>query len=171
MAELTHSERLQPALLDRLTDDDPQHKQESRDKSVLSLHQLRRAVLRDMGWLLNTVNFSSVMSLEAYPQVARSVINYGTPDLSGHTASNVDIHGLERLLRQAIIDFEPRFLKHTVKIKLRMSESQMDHNALSFDIEAELWAQPVPLHLYMKTEVDLETGNVSVTDSSGKGFA
>ncbi len=78
---------------------------------------------------------------------------------------------MERLLRQSIIDFEPRLLKNTVKVKLRMSESQMDHNALSFDIEAQLWALPVPLHLYMKTEIDLDIGSVRVTDASGRGYA
>lgn len=171
MAELTNIERLQPSLLDRLTDDDPQTVQESRDRSVLSIQQLRQAVLRDMDWLLNTVNFTTVSDLEGYPEVRKSVINYGTPDLSGHAVSNIEIHGLEQLLRQAIIDFEPRLMKKSVKVRLRMSESQMDHNALSFDIEAELWALPVPLHLYMKTEVDLDIGSVRVTDTSGRGYS
>ena len=36
MAELTPKERLQPSLLDRLTDDEPEQQQESRDKRVLS---------------------------------------------------------------------------------------------------------------------------------------
>jgi type VI secretion system protein ImpF len=45
----------------------------------------------------------------------------------------------------------------------------MNHNALSFDVEAELWAQPLPLRLFLRTAVDLETGSVDVTDQSGKG--
>src|SRR2546430_10431676 len=36
--------------------------------------------------------------------------------------------------------------------------SSMSHNALSFYIEAELWAQPIPLRLFLKTEIDLEAG-------------
>jgi type VI secretion system protein ImpF len=35
----------------------------------------------------------------------------------------------------------------------------MSLNALMFEIEADLWAQPLPLHLYLQTEVDLETGH------------
>jgi type VI secretion system protein ImpF len=31
--------------------------------------------------------------------------------------------------------------------------------SISFEIEAELWAQPLPDHLFVKTEVDLETGH------------
>ncbi|MFN5622686.1 MAG: type VI secretion system baseplate subunit TssE, partial [Planctomyces sp.] len=52
MAELTTQDRLQPSLLDRLIDHEPQQTQESRDKRVLSLKKLREAVVRDIGWLL-----------------------------------------------------------------------------------------------------------------------
>ncbi|MES9884680.1 MAG: type VI secretion system baseplate subunit TssE [Sedimenticola sp.] len=171
MAELTTKERLQPSLLDRLTDDTPDKKQESRDQRVLSMRKLREGVLRDLSWLLNAVNLSAVQDLDDYPEVARSVINYGMPDLAGHTSSGVDIHALERLLRQAILDFEPRLMRNTVKVRLRLADSQMNHNAMTFDIEGELWAQPVPLHMFMKTEIDLEIGQVTVSDYSGRGPA
>ena len=51
MAELTNRERHQPCLLDRLTDDEPSVKQESREKRVMSSPQVRRSVLRDLAWL------------------------------------------------------------------------------------------------------------------------
>ena len=38
---------------------------------------------------------------------------------------------------------------------------------LMFEIEGDLWAQPLPLQLYLKTEVDLESGDVAVTSQSG----
>ncbi|RLJ22293.1 type VI secretion system baseplate subunit TssE [bacterium endosymbiont of Escarpia laminata] len=169
MAELTQKERLQPSLLDRLTDDHRDKKNESRDQRVLSIQKLRKSVLRDLEWLLNTVNLSAMQNLDEYPEAARSVLNYGVPDFAGHTASSVDVPALERLLRQAIIDFEPRLLKNSVRVKLQIGESRMNHNAMTFDIEAELWAEPVPLHMYMKTEIDLEVGSVTVSDYSGGG--
>jgi type VI secretion system protein ImpF len=30
-----------------------------------------------------------------------------------------------------------------------------------------MWAQPIPLNLYLKTEVDLETGNFKVSEGFG----
>ena len=60
MAELSPKERLQPSLLDRLTDDEPDEQEESRDRRVLSMSQLRQSVLRDVGWLLNTRSLESV---------------------------------------------------------------------------------------------------------------
>jgi type VI secretion system protein ImpF len=169
VAELTTKERLQPSLLDRLTDQSPSNKQESRDQRVLSTQRLREGVLRDLGWLLNSVNLSTVQDLDDYPEVARSVLNYGMPDLAGHTASGVDVHALERLLKQAILDFEPRLIRNTVRVKLKLAESQMNHNAMTFHIEGELWAQPVPLHMFMKTEIDLEIGQVTVSEYTGRG--
>jgi type VI secretion system protein ImpF len=169
MAELTPQERLQPSLLDRLTDDAPTEKRESREKRILSMRQLRASVLRDLGWLLNSRSLGSEDDLEDYPEVGRSVVNYGMPDLAGSTVSSVDPHRLERLVRQVIWDYEPRILKDSVRVRLVVDDRQMNQNAVVFEIDAELWAQPVPLHLYMKTEVDLETGHVSVSESSGGG--
>ena len=164
MAELTPKERLQPALLERLTDDEPDKTRESREKRVLSLRRLRECVRRDMAWLLNTTNLAAVEPLDDYPEVARSVVNYGLPDLTGRTASGVDLPALERTLRQAIWEFEPRLLHDSVQVHLRLDESRMDHNALTFEIKADLWAQPVPLEMLLRTELELESGEIHVSD-------
>jgi type VI secretion system protein ImpF len=169
MAELTQKERLQPSLLDRLTDDQPEAKQESRDRRVLSPSRLRECVRRDLTWLFNTTNLASVQDLSSEPYVASSVVNYGMPDLAGHTASSIDVPTLERLLTRVIWDFEPRLVKNTVKVRLRVDEQKMSHNSMSFDIEAELWAQPLPLRLFLRTEIDLETGGVNVSDLGSAG--
>jgi type VI secretion system protein ImpF len=169
MAELTQQERLQPSLLDRLIDTAPEEKQESRDQRVLSLRRLREGVLRDLAWLLNCTNLSAVQDLAAYPHVADSVVNFGTPALGGITASNFkQIQAeMERRLRQVIISFEPRILKDTLKIRLAVDADLMAHNAVVFEIEGELWAQPVSQRIFLRTEIDLELGAVKVIDFSG----
>ena len=151
MAELGQQERLQPSLLDRLTDDAPDEQKESRDQRVLSLRRLRESVLRDLDWLFNTVNLEAVESLEDAPFAAESVINFGMPDLTGMTTSN----------------YEPRILRDSVRVRVTVDTQMMSHNALVFEIQGELWAQPVPMQLFLKTELDLETGNVNVLDYSG----
>ena len=166
MAELTPKERLQPSLLDRLTDDERDKTQEARDKRVLSPARLRECVRRDLSWLFNTANLATVQGLEEAPQVATSVLNFGLPDLAGHTASSVDVKALERLLTKVIWDFEPRLLKNSIKVRLIVDADRMNHNAMWFDIEAELWAQPLPLRLFLRTEIDLETGAVNVSEKS-----
>ena len=46
-----------------------------------------------------------------------------------------------------------------------MGHGEMNHNALSFEIEGDLWAQPVPLRLLLQTDVDLESGHVRVLNA------
>jgi len=123
--------------------------------------------MRDLAWLLDATNLAAGQDLGAYPQVARSVVNYGIPDLSGMTVSGTDVAVFERALRQAIMDFEPRILRHTLSVRLEINDSQMSHNAMTFLIEGELWAQPVPLRLYLKTEIDLDIGDVRVSGQTG----
>jgi len=166
MAELTQQERLQPSLLDRLTDNEPDRKQESRDKRVLSMKKLRECVLRDLGWLLNSGNISLVQDLGDYPEIVNSVVNYGVRDLSGGTVADMDLNALERAVRQAIWDFEPRILRDSVKVRARRVEREMNNRALTFEIEGQLWAQPLPLHLFVRTEVDLESGDFTIARHS-----
>jgi type VI secretion system protein ImpF len=165
MAELTPKERLQPSLLDRLTDDEPEQKLESRDKRVLSPERLRESVRRDLTWLFNTPSLATVIhNLSEYPEVERSTVNFGLPELTGRAAASIEMATLERTLRRAILDFEPRLLKDSVNVKLVADPEQMSHNAMRFDIEAELWAEPIPIRLYLRTELDLESGDVRVSD-------
>lgn len=168
MAELTPTERLQPCLLDRLTDDEPTKSAESRDRRVFTARQLREAVLRDLSWLLNTAQRLGPDDREAAPEVYTSVLNYGVPDLTGVTSGGLDIGALEKTLTRAIRAFEPRIIPGTLKIVASVNESEMSGNALVFEVRGDLWAQPVPEPLYMKTEVDLETGQYLVEEAGGR---
>jgi type VI secretion system protein ImpF len=40
----------------------------------------------------------------------------------------------------------------------------MSHNSMSFAIEAVLWSQPIPLQLYLRTQIDLEDGDVRIAE-------
>jgi type VI secretion system protein ImpF len=165
MAELLPQERLQPSLLDRLTDDSPEAREESRDKRILNLGQLRASVMRDVAWLLNTVHLQAGQDLSDWPEVMSSTVNYGIPDLAGTSAAGRNVAILERAVKQAVLNFEPRILGDTVKVTVRVDAEQMTRHAMSFIIEGQLWAQPVPLSLYLKTELDLETGSVTVAEA------
>jgi type VI secretion system protein ImpF len=167
MAELLPQERLQPSLLDRLTDDVPEARTESREARVLSLTQLRASVMRDVAWLLNTVNLAASQDLSSFRDVEHSTVNFGIPEMAGRSAAGRNVKELERAVRQALIDFEPRILRDTLRVTVRLQPDQMSRHALTFVIEGDLWAQPVPLNIYLKTEVDLETGTVTVTDTAG----
>ncbi len=167
MAELSLQERLQPSLLDRLTDNEPETKVESRAQRVLSLNRLKRSVLRDLAWLLNCGNLAMTEDLDPYPEVGSSVLNYGVTDLAGTTSASTDIRAVEREIKQAILDFEPRILANSLSVKVSLSDEEMSNRTLSFVIEGQLWAQPLPISLYLSTDLDLETGTTTINETSG----
>lgn len=167
MAELTPSERLQPCLLDRLTDDEPGKSAESREKRVFTTGQMRNAVLRDINWLLNTAQkLDPGLEAEA-PEVATSVLNFGVPDLCGVTSSGIDLAGLRRTLTAAIRAYEPRIRPGSLRVEIVVDEASMSGNALALEIRGDLWAQPAPEPMFFRTGIDLETGQYTVEESAG----
>ncbi|MBS0197675.1 MAG: type VI secretion system baseplate subunit TssE [Planctomycetes bacterium] len=166
MADLTTSDRLQPSLLDRLTDDNPESKAESREKRIMSMRQLRQAVLRDLSWLLNTPCIPRFDDINEFPLVAASVVNYGIPDLTGLTTSGISASNLEQLVYDAIARFETRVLRAGLTVRAVPSTKTgagADHR-FEFEISGDLCPLPMPESLFVRTEVDLETGRCEVKD-------
>jgi type VI secretion system protein ImpF len=157
VAELIWKEHLRPSLLDRLTG----------EEQVMSFRKLRQSVLRDLEWLLNAGNLESSQDLSDYPEVRSSVLNFGVPELTGKSASGTDGTALERALRQAICNFEPRILPDSLKIRVAVSDEELNRNAIVIEIEGELWMQPMPERLYLKTILDVELGKWEVKEMQG----
>jgi type VI secretion system protein ImpF len=165
MPDLTRDQRFLPCLLDRLRDDEPRNTEESRNQRVISLQRYQQGVIRDLHWLFNAsahlaVEGEKKLCLANYPEANRSVINYGTRQLCGLVAA--DVEAFERELSEVIEIFEPRFSRHTISIK-----ASKDRHLVAFEMQAELWAEPVPEPLFLKTTIDLETGSVLGDSSHG----
>ena len=162
-------DRLLPCLLDRLTDEAPGCPLEPAESGLASQSRLRAAVLRDLGWLMNATRPGAAESLEAWPEARRSVLNYGLPALGGQTSSTRDLRALERAIREAILRFEPRLLDDTLEVEadadaLFQQHGLDGHNRVSLRISGQIRAQPMPLELLLRTEWDLETGQVSLSE-------
>ncbi|MDO6590543.1 type VI secretion system baseplate subunit TssE [Loktanella sp. D2R18] len=161
MAERILQERLQPSLLDRLTDDAREKTSETGSVWIIDVSRLRQIIQRDLGWLLNTSNLEATHDLEAYPNVANSVLNYGVVDISGSVATADRAVEIRQAIRTAIENFEPRLLPETLEVEMRQ-ERVGSGAVISFDIRAELWAEPVPVDLYLRTALDITTGEVTL---------
>jgi type VI secretion system protein ImpF len=165
MATLRQQDRLQPALLDRLTDDEPESRVESPEARVINRQRLREMVLRDLGWLFNATRPDEAIDWAAAPHAERSVLNYGLPPMSGRTASSIDPRALQASVREAIIRHEPRILADTLVVEVVANSDQIEqHNQVGIRINGQMWAQPVPLELMLHTDIDLETGRVAVRE-------
>ena len=158
-------DRLQPALLDRLVDDRPDQHSEAPGAGSIDHAQLRAAVLRDLRWLLNTINAQGSIALEHVPHARASTVNFGIAPLAGLRMSEIDWTDIEDAIRQAIIDFEPRILPASVEVLCATHADHLAHyNVLSLDIRGLLWCVPHAQAFLFRTDIDLESGHMDLRD-------
>ncbi len=146
-------------------DDAPTRLKEGPDAQVMNFAQLRAAVLRDLSALLNTSNLETIDDLQTTPLVRRSTLNYGIPGFAGLLQNASRSNTMERELAEAIKNFEPRIRSDTVRVRARGTTDAGSVPALVFEIEGELWAQPVPQHLFLETKIEIETRLATVTQT------
>ncbi len=162
MAELATIDRLQPCLLDRLTDEQPTVQVESRTQRVVSSSRYKDGVLRDLRWLFNSQRHREDEGLREFPQVNQSIYNYGLRDFAGIFSEKGDVREVEREITEALLFFEPRIVRRTLQVKVFRDEEiaiQRSPHRIHLQITADLWAQPTPEKFFAKTSIDLETGD------------
>jgi type VI secretion system protein ImpF len=162
--KLTSSDRFQPALLDRLTDDAPQARGETGAYRAVPRKHLRECVMRDLSSLLNAHALYGCTALSAHPLAEASVINYGLHDVTGKPLSSLDVAALARQIERAIVRFEPRLAARTVRVSPLLAEGLAARTSVAFLVEGDLWGQRDPERLVFRTELDLESGQARIVD-------
>ena len=95
----------------------------------------------------------------------RSILNYGIMDLTGHVLSSIEPEQLAKSVRVALLNYEPRLLSDSLDISVKLAQNQFGSAALVVEIHGDLYCEPLPLALHVRTEIDVETGRVTVGDS------
>ncbi len=123
---------------------------------------LRATVRRDLGWLLNTLALESAQDLSKHPWVQKSVLNFGVRDFAGHSQGDRNDREQARDIRAAIRRFEPRLDPRTLRVEpVRNADTA---GKVCFVIEAELLGGPKSLPVRFRTDIDVETSAVEVTE-------
>lgn len=135
---------------------------ESAESRVVSMRRLRDCVLRDLTSLLNALSLETSVDLARLPRVQRSVLNYGMRALAGLSAAAVDPVATAAGIEESIRRFEPRLRRVHVAPETR--DGPADGHHVSFRIDAQLWGQPVPQQLVLRTRIETDTGSVTVSD-------
>lgn len=155
--------RILPCFLDRLTDKYPKAKKESREFRVVNRKQYRASVARDLEYLFNNLTRPGDGLIGDYSYVKQSVVNYGVKNVSGEWSGTDANRQLIQAIKDAITKFEPRIIKNTLSIRKSELPGSRQKSKIHFEIEGELWAEPISEKLFIKTEIDLETGECRVT--------
>jgi type VI secretion system protein ImpF len=135
---------------------------ESGDSRSVSMRRLRDYVCRDLAALLNCASLDAVVDLSAFPHVQASVLNFGMPSLAGRSARSADPQQIAATLEAAVRRFEPRL--SALRVTAEMGEEGNETHVLAFRIEAQLWGQPLPQQLVLRTSIDIDSGDVSLAD-------
>lgn len=138
---------------------------------VVSINVLREAVRRDIEALFNAQRFESSPlltdfeadqagddppSLEDFPEVRRSVINYGVPPFSGRSSRDFDRDELAKEIRSVLAAFEPRLKESATKVTVSLGDRAA---GLRIDIDALLLTSPAPERLLLRTILNLDNGS------------
>src|SRR5271170_2549859 len=143
-------------VLDRLIDLEPGNQTETPPSRSQSERLLKRAVRRDLEWLLNTRRNCDPPD-DGLKEVNRSAYVYGLPDLSALTmASSGDRNRLVKQILATISLFEPRLMNVRLVLVETPDASKKD---VRLRIEAMLRMDPVPEPVSFDTVIELKSGN------------
>jgi len=134
---------------------------ESRESRVIDIRQLRNIIRRDLSWLLNSNNQDSQIDEEIYPNVLTSVLNYGVREVGGDYSTEKRAAEIRKSIHKSISLFEPRIKQGTLEVTLHRDKDSSDA-IFDFDIHADMWAQPLPMELYLRSQVDVTTGHLTL---------
>jgi type VI secretion system protein ImpF len=125
--------------------------------------EVRRDVLRNLDWLLNTEQPGGLADDRPIPPaVAKSVLCFGVPSYSGKAHSAIDVDELAWEIRERILLFEPRLERSTLAVAAVRRAGKHHFNRLQFRIHGYIRAQPERIELLIQSELDMESGRASL---------
>ncbi|WP_371141005.1 type VI secretion system baseplate subunit TssE [Burkholderia cepacia] len=160
-----HRTTYMPSLIDRLIDDAPQRQREHRHHAPDS-EGMHRLIRRDLSLLLNTTNLDDELDAPRHTAALDSVVNYGIPPLSGSYLANRDWNVVEKMIRAAIVRFEPRLLPDSLRIHPIHHENPIRYNRLIFEISGLMHWSPIPVEFRIRSMLDMEIDRVTLDTHS-----
>lgn len=152
-----------PSLLDRLVDDKTSSKFETKTERFQTEKNYKDAVLRDLTWLLNSINSEHHINFDDFPHAKSSVVNYGLPSLLGKSFVSSSLTDLSESIKEKIILFEPRIVAETLSVKILTADTNSKNNHIfKLEIKSFLWFEPHPIDLYFESGIDIENNRINL---------
>lgn len=153
-----------PTLIDRLHEIAGEERADSRRESVVTDARMREIIRRDLTYLLNSSNLGDCIDHQRFPRVSNSTLNFGVAPLAGKYAISKSWLDVARIIRQAIIDFEPRLIAESVEILPLQDSDEMEmgsYGVLRFEVNGLIYSREQPLEFGACSEISLDTGKIS----------
>lgn len=123
---------------------------------------VRRDVMRNIEWLLNTEAPATLARRDIPPAVADSVLCFGIPPYSGRAQSSLSPTEVAWSIRQRIVAFEPRIDRHSLEVTVTDRDGHQRFNKMRFTVVGQLRADPMPIEFIVQAVIDTESGEARV---------
>lgn len=124
---------------------------------------VRRDVMRNIEWLLNTEAPAALAGRPIPGAVANSALCFGIPPYSGRAQSSLSPSEVAWSIRERIVAFEPRIDRHSVEVLVGDSQGHQRFNKMRFTVVGQLRADPMPIEFIVQAEIDTENGEARVS--------
>lgn len=141
---------------------------------------LKEALIHDLAALLNARRLEDVYEgwrrsqprqneipafAECWPLVARSVLNYGVTDLTAVPSARLRLTDREKRLKEALLTFEPRFDRESLKVSAEDPFEDEGRSVLRFSIRGDIVAALAVVPVRIQSVVDTGTSDVHLREA------
>jgi type VI secretion system protein ImpF len=123
--------------------------------------ELRAQLALDLDGLMNTTNFASVVDISELDLVKRSVLNFGLPDIVARTLEENRSETIPREIEQAILDFEPRILRRTLKVT-QDPHVESETLRIRYHVNGEMACNPAAVPVEFVADLEVGTSRIFV---------
>lgn len=143
----------QPTIIDRLT---------AAPASSRDVASVAEAVSRDLLLLLNSWEVLPTSDTPYSEAMQSSVLNYGVPNMSGRSAGPVNLQEYEKLVRDAVLRFEPRLKSEGLEVEVGPLPPPAGSAEFGLRIEGVLAGVDSSRRVTFRSRVSATTGRVAL---------
>jgi type VI secretion system protein ImpF len=123
---------------------------------------LRKEVAHDLEQLMNSIALESTQDLRSCPEVRKSILNYGFPDMAHRSLDEANLSDVAREIEDALERYEPRLVRSTIKV-YRDENADKVALRLRFIVQADLFCRPVNVPVEFIADVEYDSGKVTLS--------
>jgi type VI secretion system protein ImpF len=127
----------------------------------ISEAQLRGELARDLDMLMNTTNMGSAIDLSDAPEVERSIVNFGLPDIVNRSIDENRVEAISDEIKTAILAFEPRLIPGALRVE-RDSRADAGVLAIRFNVSGEMSCDPVAVPVQFIADLEVGTSKLAI---------
>ncbi len=128
---------------------------------AINENQLRGELTRDLDMLMNTTNMASTIDLSDAPEVMRSIINFGLPDIVNRSIDEHRVGDIVDEIKTAILAFEPRLISKSIGVS-RDITVDAGVLAIRFNLSGEMACDPVAIPVEFVADLEVGSGKLAI---------